>query len=48
MIANSKNAYTGLLKIKEHNNLKNPIKCVYGFRFYKQDDWNIAFKEINL
>ena len=44
MLANSKNAYGGLLKIKEHNNLKNEIKYVYGFRFYKQEDWNKAFK----
>ena len=46
MLANSKNAYGGLIKIKEHNNLKNEIKYVYGFRFYKQEDWNKAFDEI--
>lgn len=46
MIANSKNAYGGLLRIKEHNHLKNIIKYVYGFRFYKQEDWNKAFDEI--
>ena len=46
MIANSKNAYGGLLRIKEYNHLKNPIKYVYGFRFYKQEDWNKAFDEI--
>ena len=38
MLANSKNAYQALIKIKEHNHLKNQIKYVYGFRFYKQDD----------
>ena len=48
MLANSKNAYQALLKIKEHNHLKNPVKYVYGFRFYKQEEWNNAFKEINL
>ena len=48
MIANSKNAYNGLLKIKEHNNLKNKTLYVYGFRFYKQEDWNKAFSDINL
>ena len=46
MIANSKNAYGGLLRIKDHNHLKNKIKYVYGFRFYKQEDWNKAFDEI--
>ena len=46
LLANSKNAYGGLLKIKEHNKLKNTIKYVYGFRFYKQEDWNKAFDEI--
>ena len=46
MLANSKNAYGGLLKIAEHNHLKNKIKYVYGFRFYKQEDWNKAFDEI--
>ena len=48
MLANSKNAYNALLKIREHNQLKNEIKYVYGFRFYKQEDWNKVFKEINL
>ena len=48
MLANSKNAYNALLKIREHNHLQNEIKYVYGFRFYKQDDWNEAFKNINL
>ena len=48
LLANSKNAYSALLKIAEHNQLKNKIKYVYGFRFYKQDDWDNAFKEINL
>ena len=48
MLANSKNAYNALLKIAKHNKLKNNIKYVYGFRFYKQDDWNEAFKNINL
>ena len=46
MIANSKNAYGALLKIAERNHLKNPIKYVYGFRFYKQEDWNKVFDEI--
>ena len=48
LLANSKNAYGALLKIAEHNHLKNQIKCVYGFRFYKQVDWNNAFKAANL
>ena len=48
MLANSKNAYSALLKIAEHNQLKNKIAYVYGFRFYKQEDWNRAFKEISL
>ena len=48
MLANSKNAYGGLLRIKEHNHLKNKIQYVYGFRFYKQEDWNETFKKINL
>ena len=26
-------------------NLKNKIEYVYGFRFYKQEDWNNAFKK---
>ncbi len=46
MLANSKNAYGGLLKIVGHNHLKNKILYVYGFRFYKQEDWNKALKEI--
>ena len=45
MLANSKNAYNALLKIAERNHLKNEIKYVYGFRFYKQEDWNNAFKK---
>lgn len=48
LLANSKNAYGALLKIAEDNHLKNKIKYVYGFRFYKQEDWNKAFQEINL
>ena len=48
VLANSKNAYNALLKIAEHNRLKNEIKYVYGFRFYKQNDWNEAFKEVFL
>ena len=48
LLANSKNAYHALLKIREHNQLKNGTKYVYGFRFYKQEDWNSVFKEINL
>ena len=48
MLANSKNAYHALLKIAEHNQLKNKIEYVYGFRFYKQEDWNKAFKETNI
>ena len=48
MLANSKNAYNALLKIAEKNHLKNKIEYVYGFRFYKQEDWDKAFKEINL
>ena len=47
-LANSKNAYGALLKIAKHNHLKNKIKYVYGFRFYKQEDWNNAFKEANI
>lgn len=46
LIANSKNAYGALLKIAEKNKLENEIKFVYGFRFYKQEDWNKAFDEI--
>ena len=48
LIANSKNAFGGLLKIAEHNHLKNKLLYVYGFRFYKQEDWNKAFYGINL
>ena len=48
MLANSKNAFGALLKIAEHNHLKNKIKYVYGFRFYKQEDWNKSFREIGL
>lgn len=48
MLANSKNAYGALQRITEHNHLKNKIKYVYGFRFYKQEDWNKAFQKINL
>lgn len=48
MIANSKNAYNALIRIKENNGFTNEIKYVYGFRFYKQEDWNKAFKEIGL
>ena len=46
MIANSKNAYEALLRIKEKNGFNNVVKYVYGFRFYKQEDWNKAFDEI--
>ena len=46
LLANSKNAYNALLKIAEHNRLKNKIAYVYGFRFFKQEDWDKAFKEI--
>ena len=45
LLANSKNAYNALLKIAEHNQLKNEIKYVYGFRFYKQADWNNVLKK---
>ena len=48
LLANSKNAFGALQRIAEHNHLKNKIKYVYGFRFYKQEDWNKAFKEANL
>ena len=48
MLANSKNAFGALQRIAERNHLKNKIKYVYGFRFYKQEDWNKAFQEINL
>ena len=46
LLANSKNAFGALLKIAEHNHLKNKIKYVYGFRFYKQEEWNEAFDDI--
>ena len=46
LIANSKNAFGALQKIAEHNHLKNKILYVYGFRFYKQEDWNKAFNDI--
>ena len=46
MLANSKNAFGALLKIKEHHHLKNKIEYVYGFRFYKQEDWNKALRMI--
>ena len=45
LLANSKNAYNALLKIAEHNQLKNEIKYVYGFRFFKQEDWNNVLKK---
>ena len=45
LLANSKNAFGALLKIAEHNHLKNKIKYVYGFRFYKQVGWNNALKK---
>ena len=48
MLANSKNAHEALLRIKEKNGFNNIVKYVYGFRFYKQEDWNKAFKEIGL
>ena len=48
LLANSKNAYHALLKIAEHNHLKNKIEYVYGFRFYKQEDWNNTLKDINV
>ena len=48
MLANSKNAYGSLLRIAEHNRLKNKIKYVYGFRFYKQEDWSKAFERAGL
>ena len=48
MFANSKNAYEALLRIKEKNGFNNIVKYVYGFRFYKQEDWNKAFKDIGL
>ena len=46
LIANSKNAYGALIKIVERNRLKNKIKCVYAFRFYKQSEWDEVFKEV--
>ena len=48
MLANSKNAYQALLRIKEKNGFSNIVKYVYGFRFYKQEDWNKAFNEIGI
>ena len=48
LIANSKNAYEGLLKIMEHNHLKNKALHIHGFMFYKQEEWNKAFININL
>lgn len=45
LLANSKNAYSALLKIVEHNHLKNKTEYVYGFRFYKQVDWNNVLKK---
>ena len=45
LLANSKNAYHALLKIAKHNQLKNEIKYVYAFRFYKQVDWNNVLKK---
>ena len=45
LLANSKNAYNALLKITKHNQLKNEIEYVYGFRFYKQVDWNNVLKK---
>lgn len=48
LLANSKNAYNALLIIAKKNKLKNAIRYVYGFRFYKQEDWNNAFKSIGL
>ena len=42
VIANSNNAYQALLKIVDKNKLENEIKLVYGFRFYKQEDWNVT------
>ena len=48
MVANSKNAYGALLKIAEHNHLKNLVEYVYGFRFYKQQEWNNVLEKIGL
>ena len=48
LIANSKNAYNALLRIVEKNKLPNEIRYVYGFRFYKQEDWNNTFKKLGL
>lgn len=48
MLANSKNAYHALLRIKEKNGFNNEVKYVYGFRFYKQEDWNNAFNNAGL
>ena len=48
LLANSKNAFNALSKIKERNHLKNKIQYVYGFRFYKQDDWNKALADLGI
>ena len=48
LIANSKNAYGALLKIAEHNQLKNRVMHIHGFMFYNQADWNNAFQDIGL
>lgn len=48
LIANSKNAYQALLKIARKNKLTNEIRCVYAFRFYKQENWDKVFQEIGL
>ena len=48
LLANSKNAYNALLKIAERNHLKNEMIFVYGFRFYKQEDWNKTFNSVYL
>ena len=48
LLTNSKNAYNALLKIVERNHLKNEMIFVYGFRFYKQEDWNKTFNSVYL
>ena len=48
LIANSKNAYEAALRIVEKNKLPNEIRYVYGFRFYKQENWDKVFQEIGL
>ena len=48
LLTNSKNAYNALLKIAERNHLKNEMIFVYGFRFYKQEDWNKTFNSVYL